>query len=406
MHDTTRLIHNPPPPDGFASLSPPVHRASTLVFPTLAAFEARHTSVYDGYSYGLYGTPTTRALELQIADIEGARRALVTPSGLSAIALTCFAFASRGDRILMPASMYGPALRMGQELLAPLGIQIGLYEPLIGADVAGRIDRTTRLVWVESPGSLTFEVQDVPAIARAARKAGALVAADNTWATPLLYKPLDLGADITMQSLSKYASGHSDLLMGSLATRDEALFRRLKDVAKMLGLGVSGDDCFLCGRGLKTLNLRLQQSGKSARQIADWLAGQPMVAQILHPALPGHPGHESWKRDFKGAAGVFAIVLAPAARDVLERAVAALRLFQIGASWGGAHSLMAPGDPRPGRSDLTWLKAGQLIRIAIGLEDPADLIADLDRFLRVIAANVPSPSARDAESVVNEGRML
>ncbi|MGL4961378.1 MAG: cystathionine beta-lyase [Inquilinus sp.] len=387
MRNDTRHVHPPAAaPAEFESLVPPVHHVSTVIFDGVEAFERRHDRLYDGYSYGLYGTPTTRGLEDQIAFLEGASRALVTPSGQSAIVLACLACAAQGDHILMPESMYGPARAAANRLLHPLGITTIFYDPMIGGGIARMLDPKTRLVWVESPGSATFEVQDVPAIAAAAHAAGALVAADNTWATPILFSPLAHGADISVQSLSKYASGHSDLIMGSAAVRDEALFRRLKDASRQLGLGVGADDAFLCARGLKTLPLRLRHSGRSALDIVDRLLDRPEVLRILHPARPDHPGHDVWQRDFSGAAGVFSVVIRRVDAGTLDRAFKALRLFKIGASWGGAHSLVAPSDPRNGRTDLSWLPDGQLIRLSIGLEDVADLAADLDRFFAEISA--------------------
>ena len=387
MRDETRHIHQPSvTADNFRSLVPPVHHVSTVVFDSAAAFERRHTQLYDGFTYGLYGTPTTRALEQQIAVLEGGTHALLTPSGMSAILLTCLAAAEQGDVILMPESMYGPARQMAVRLLAPLGIATRFYDPLLPEGVNSLLDARPKLIWVESPGSVTFEVQDIPAIVRAARQGGALVAADNTWATPILLSPLAHGVDFSMQSLSKYASGHSDLIMGSVAVRDEVQFRRLKDVARWLGLGVGAEDAFLCARGLKTLPLRLRQSERSAIAVVEWLKGQSSVARILHPMLPDHPGHAVWRRDFTGAAGLFSIVLRPADPLNLARAFKALRLFQIGASWGGAHSLVAPSDPRKDRGTLAWLPDGPLLRLSIGLEAVEDLIDDLVRFFHALEA--------------------
>ncbi|QRM35283.1 cystathionine beta-lyase [Microvirga sp. VF16] len=387
MRTETTLVHPPRTADEpFQTLTVPLHHASTVTFETMAAFESRHERLYDGYSYGLYGTPTSRSLEQQIAALEGGTRALITPSGLSAISLVCMAFAQKDDRILMPSSMYGPARTMAQRLLAPLGIDTAFYDPTIASSVGDLLDDRTKLVWVESPGSVTFEVQDIPAISAAAHARGILVAADNTWATPILFNPLAHGVDLSMQSLSKYASGHSDLNMGSIAVREEALFRRLKDVARFLGLGVGADECFLCMRGLVTLPLRLRQSEQSSLQILEWLRDQDDVVQILHPAEPNHPGHAVWTRDFRGSSGVFSIVMAPHSADVIERAFQELRLFKIGASWGGAHSLVAPSNPRSGRDDLAWLPAGHLIRLSIGLENVADLIEDLQRFFGALGA--------------------
>lgn len=256
-------------------MSLPVHRASTVVFPTLVGFETRQDRIYDGYSYGLYGTPTTQALELQIAELEGAARALVTPCGQSAVALACLVLAKRRERILMPASMFGPTLCTGRGLLALFGIAVEACDPAVGSDIAALIDQSTRLVWVESPGSITFEVQ--------AQRMQQARSSPQTTATLLLFNALAHGADIAMQSLSKCSGGDSDLLMGSLAVRDEALFRRLKDTARMLGLGVSGVDCFLCARGLNTLHLRLRRPGSAGRAVAEWLARQQQVVRCFTP---------------------------------------------------------------------------------------------------------------------------
>lgn len=377
----TLCVHAPDPPGGFASLVPPVHRASTVTFPDAAAFAGRGARLYDGYSYGLYGTPTTRGLEDHLALLEGGSRAILLPSGLAAIATASLALTAAGDRVLLPASFYGPGRAMAETLLSRFGVAVTAYDPKLDAGLAGLLDERTRLVWVESPGSATFEVQDVPLVARLAHARGALVAADNTWATPLGFRPLDHGVDVSMASLSKYAGGHSDLLMGSLAVRDEALFRRLKDTARMLGHGVSGEDCFLVSRGLATMPLRLARSAGSAATLMERLAGRPEVLRILHPSHPGHPGHAVWRRDFHGGAGLFGLVLRPDLAPAVPGALGALRLFRIGASWGGAHSLVAPSDPRAGRDDLGWLPAGPYLRVAVGLEDPDDLLVDLGRML-------------------------
>jgi cystathionine beta-lyase len=382
----TLCVHAPDPPGGFASLTAPVHRASTVVFPDAAAFSARGGRVYDGYAYGLYGTPTTRGLEDHVAALEGARRALVLPSGLAAIAVATLASTAAGDRVLLPASFYGPGRAMAETLLARFGVEVAIYDPTADAAIAALLDARTRLVWVESPGSATFEVQDVALIARLAHARGALVAADNTWATPLGFAPLAHGVDIAMQSLSKYAGGHSDLLMGSLAVADTALFRRLKDTARLLGHGVSGEDCFLVSRGLATLPLRLARSAETAARLIDRLSGRPEIVRLLHPSRPNHPGHATYVRDFRGGAGLFGLVLRPDLAARLELALAALKLFRLGASWGGAHSLVAPSNPRAGRRDLAWLPAGPYLRIAVGLEAFEDLAADLDRMFAALSA--------------------
>jgi cysteine-S-conjugate beta-lyase len=370
----------------FEAVSTPVHRASTVVFPGLEAFEARSTQFYDGYAYGLYGTPTTRTLEARLAELDGGTRAIVVPSGMAAISLVTLAVARPGRRVLVPEAMYGPARDMALRFLAAFGVAVTLYDPRL-TPTAGQL-KDASLVWVESPGSVTLEVQDVPAIVKAAHAAGALVAADNTWATPLLFKPLAHGCDFAMQALSKYASGHGDVLMGSVVVRDEAHYRLLKDTARFLGYGVSGDDCALTLRGLATMPLRLRQSETTANALMTWLAQQRAVASILHPSLPNHPGHAIWRRDFAGSsAGVFSMILKPAVREKLIAAFDAFQIFKIGASWGGVGSLLAPSDPRQGRKTLDWLPEGQLVRVSVGLEHLDDLIADLERAFAVLTSS-------------------
>lgn len=378
--DDTSHIHPPErSQQPFQAVAMPVERASTIVFDDLEAFEKRAERVYDGFSYGLYGTPTSRLLEDHVAQLEEASRALVVPSGMAALTLATMAVCRSGDRILMPETLYGPGRDMILRFLGPLGIAAQSYDPRLDAGIAELLDERTRLVWVESPGSASFEIQDVPAIVAAAHKAGALVAADNTWASHLLFKPLAHGVDISMQALSKHASGHGDLLMGSLAVRDEALFRRLKDTARFLGYGVSPEDCALCERGLMTMPIRMRHAAASAAEILAWLSQRPEIVRILHPAMPEHPGHAVWKRDFSGAAAVFSIVLRPELAPLQNEVLRRMRLFKLGASWGGVHSLIAVNDPRKGRTSLDWLPSGPVWRLSIGLEARGDLIGDLEQ---------------------------
>ncbi|MGX1786611.1 trans-sulfuration enzyme family protein [Bosea sp. NPDC055332] len=384
--DDTSHIHPPERSrEPFRAVAMPVERASTVVFDDLGAFERRIDRVYDGFSYGLYGTPTSRQLEDHIAQLEGGARALVVPSGMAALALATMAVCRSGDKVLVPETLYGPARDMIFSFLGPLGVEAICYDPRLDAGIASLFDDRTRLVWVESPGSATFEVQDVPAIVAAAHKVGALVAADNTWASHLLFKPLAHGVDISMQALSKHAGGHGDLLMGSLAVRDDALFRRLKDVARFLGYGVSPEDCALCERGLMTMPVRMRHAANTALGVMSWLSGRPEVARILHPCLPEHPGHDIWQRDFAGSAAVFAFVLRPELASLQAQALRRMQLFRLGASWGGVHSLVAVSDPRKGRTSLDWLPRGPVWRLSIGLEALDDLIADLAQAFAVFA---------------------
>jgi cystathionine beta-lyase len=381
-----------PDPAAFRSLTTPIRRASTVVFDDLDSFEARASRLYDGYSYGLYGTPTSRALEERIAALEGGSRAIMLPSGLAAIALATLSVVRSGDRVLFPDSMYGPAKEFFGGLLERLGVEAIPYPPEIGEAIAERLDDRVRMVWMESPGSQTFEVQDVPAIARAAKARGIVSAADNTWASHLGFRPLDHGVDIAMQALSKHAGGHGDLVMGSLAVADETLFRRLKDSARVLGYGVSADDCALCERGLMTMPLRLRHSWATARSLVAYLSSRPDVLRILHPSVPDHPGHAIWRRDHRGAAGVFGLLLPPADREAQRAGLAEMRTIKIGASWGGVHSLIAPGDPRRNRAPIPWLPEGIYWRLSIGLEDEADLRRDLAAALDTIQTRRQTPS--------------
>jgi cystathionine beta-lyase len=384
MHDETRLLHSDSDDEPFRALTIPVHRASTLVFPTVEDFLTRHSRFYDGYSYGLYGHPASRALAGQIAALEEGSRAIIVPSGMAAISVVNLALLRPGDHVLLPDAVYAPARSAAEGFLSALGVTSTFYDPLAGAGIAKLFQPTTRLVWVESPASFTMEVQDVPAIAAAAHDRGALVAADCTWASPLGFKALRHGADVAVQALSKHVGGHSDLILGSVTVGDEALFRQIKDASRYLGLGVSPDDCFLAQRGLGTLATRLERQTASAMKVAGALSGHPGVERILFPPLPGDRGHALWCRDFTGASGVFSVVLEPNRDAALAAFLEQMSLFRIGASWGGLHSLVAPARLDGSRSVVPWQGAGPVVRFSIGLEHPDDLIGDilegLDRY--------------------------
>ena len=378
--EDTRLVHSDySPPEGFASLTTPIHHASTVVFDSVRAYRTRGERLYEGYMYGLTGTPTTMALAQRIADLEGGYRAVLTPSGLSAITLVYLACAKHGDHVLVPDNVYSPSRELCRKLLADLGIESTFYDPLAGAAIGALIRDNTRLVWVESPGSVTMEVQDVPAIAAAVHERGVLVAMDNTWAAGYFFKPFDKGCDISVQAVTKYIGGHADLLLGAVTAKDDPLYRRLKDMASILGLGAAPDDCFLALRGLPSMAARLKQHQASALAVAAWLKTRPEVKRVLHPAFPDCPGHEIWQRDFSGASGLFSfLVHNEFSQAAVDRMIDSLRYFKIGASWGGPVSLALPLDPRSMRSAVSWLENGRLVRLNIGLEDPVDLIADLE----------------------------
>jgi cystathionine beta-lyase len=372
--DDTRLAHAGREPfrqHGFVNT--PIYRGSTVLFPTVAALEANDQD----FTYGRLGTPTVRALEEAIAELEGGHRTLLAPSGLSAIVTALLAFVSTGDEILVSDSVYRPTRRFCDSVLKRLGIKTIYYDPLIGAGIAKLITKKTRVVFTESPGSQTFEVQDVPAIAAAAHAAGAVVILDNTWATPLYFKPFEHGADVSIQAATKYIVGHADAMLGAITTT-EAVTKTVAKAHEELGVCPGPEDAYLGLRGLRSLGVRLERHQRSGLEIAEWLAARPEVARVLHPALPTDPGHAIWCRDFRGASGLFSIVLQPASHEALARMLDGLKLFGMGYSWGGFESLILPFDPSVYRTATKWKAEGPALRLHIGLEDVEDLKADLD----------------------------
>ncbi|WP_316178939.1 trans-sulfuration enzyme family protein [Bradyrhizobium sp. SZCCHNRI1009] len=382
MHDLTRCVQHPAVShDGFKSLAVPTHRASTIVYDEPQDFARRAERGLDGYTYGLHGTPTTRTLEAQISALHGGERTVLVPSGQAAVAITMLAVLKPGDKVLIPDHVYPPVRHLCANYLAARGISHEVYDPLIGGGISDLIDASTKLIWLESPGSGTMEVQDVPAIARAAKVRGVLTGCDNTWASPLLFKPLAHGVDFVVEALTKYVGGHSDLLLGSITVKDLSLRKALKDVLGVLGIGVSPDEAALALRGIETMGVRMAHSGRVAREFAERLQQSPAVARVLHPALPSCPGHEIFARDFKAASTVFSVVIRPEFTARIYPALGHLSLFAIGASWGGTHSLIAPMDVTADRTVRAWNAAEGLVRLSIGLEEPGDLWEDLSRFL-------------------------
>jgi cystathionine beta-lyase len=326
------------------------------------------------YTYGLYGTPTTLELAARIAALEGAHHCFVAPGGQAALALVFLAYCRTGSHVLIPESAYGPTAELADDLLAGLGVDVERYDPLIGGGIAPMIRPATALIWCESPGSITMEVQDVPAIVSAARARGVAVAIDNTYAAGVLFDAFAHGVDVSVQALTKYVGGHSDLLLGTVSVADDEAYQRVGRAHRLIGMAVSPDDCAMALRGLQTLGVRLDRLERSTLAVARWLAERPEVSEVLHPALPGCPGHAAWERDFTGSASVFSIVLGKdwnAARTT--RFVDALRLFKIGFSWGGVTSLVMAylDSPRLGE------RRERLVRLNVGLEEPVDLIEDL-----------------------------
>lgn len=388
MRDKTLCVRKPQvSQDGFASLATATYRASTIVFDSAEAYAKRSSRGPDGYTYGLHGTPTSRTLESAITGLEKGVRTVLVPSGQAAITVVFLSVLMPGDTVLIPDTAYPPVAGFCENFLKPRGVGYRIYSPIIGERIAELIDDTVKLVWTESPGSTTMEVQDIPAIVAAAKARGVLTGCDNTWATPLYFKPLAHGIDFSSMALTKYVGGHSDFLMGSIAVRDLVLHRRLKDTMRMIGMGVSPDDCALALRGLDTLSVRLAHSGKIASEFAQRIAARAPRGVVLHPALADSPGHEFWRRDFTGSSGVFSIVIPAHAEAELPKLLTSAKTFSIGASWGGTHSLLAP---------MTITRAtdqnahnGTILRISIGLEDEEDLWSDLEPIADLVAMEEP-----------------
>ncbi|MFL9839521.1 cystathionine beta-lyase [Sphingomonas sp. ST-64] len=366
-------------------VSPPVWRASTILYDTVdelraAAGKDTHHRLF----YGRRGTPTQWSLAEALTELEpGAEATFLYPSGVAAISAALLSVLSPGDELLLPDSVYDPTRSFATGFLARLGITTRFYDPLIGGGIADLIGEQTRAIFMESPGSLTFEVQDVPAIVAAAKARGVTTMIDNTWATPLLFPVIELGVDLSILACTKYVVGHSDVMLGSV-TAAPSHWAKLRDTSFALGQTASPDDAWLGSRGLRTMAVRLKHHGAAALEIARWLETRPEVARVLHPALPACPGHDLFLRDFNGAAGLFSFVLNGGNDAARAALIDGLDLFGIGYSWGGFESLALPVDPGRIRSVTRWDAEGPVVRLQIGLEDPADLIADLaaglDRF--------------------------
>jgi cystathionine beta-lyase len=365
------------------AVNTPVFRATTMLFPTVADLEAAVRGEYEGIGYGLHGLPTVTDLQDAIAELEGGHAALAVPSGLTATTLPLLALANPGDHMLVTDSVYGPTRRFCDLHMKRLGVDVSYYDPLLGADIAREFRPNTRIVFAESPGSLTFDVQDVPAIANVAHARNALVIIDNSWATPLNFRAFDHGVDVSVHAATKYIAGHSDTLLG-LIVGNEATFPKLHRLWTDMGVTASSDDCFLGLRGLRTLATRLARQQASGIKVAEWLRMRPEVREVIHPALPGSRGHELWKRDFAGATSLFGIVLKPMAKVRIDALLDGMRLFGMGWSWGGFESLIIPIYPERTRTASRWEVGGPMLRLYVGLEDPDDLIADLaDGFARL-----------------------
>jgi len=375
---STRAGHLGREPSRFlGAVNTPVFRASTMVFPTLADLERAERGEHDGITYGLHGLPTVTDLQDAVAALEGGHAALAVPSGLTATTLPLLALTGPGDHVLITDSVYGPTRRFADHHLARLGVEVEYYDPLSGAAIESRMRPNTRVVFCESPGSLTFEVQDIPAIAEVAHRHGARVVIDNSWATPLFFRAFDHGVDVSVHAATKYIGGHCDLLLG-LVVANVATYPALHRIWTDMGVTASSDDCFLGLRGLRTLAVRLARHQASALEVARWLQARPEVREVVYPALPGARGHALWARDFRGASGLFSVVLQPVDHERIRAMLDGLRVFGMGWSWGGYESLVIPLRPERVRSVTRWEPGGPGLRLHVGLEDPADLIADLE----------------------------
>ena len=375
----TLLIHpSREVPAGFRSLVTGTERASTVLFDSVAKWKQRSGLDESTYVYGTVGTPTTRDLQNRIAEWEGGFNSVLFPSGLAAVAYAFLPFVTPGDHVLVPSNVYDPVKALANGLLKQMNVAVEYYDPAVGAGIAAKIKPNTRLVWVETPGSITMELSDLPTIAAAAHAAGALVAIDNTYSAGWYLRAFEKGADISVHALTKYPAGHSDLVMGSITTKYESTWKCVKEMALQTGQCVAPDDVYLVLRGLPTMPMRIRHAERVALDLAHWLKTRPDVKLVLHPALPDCPGHDIWKRDFTGSTGVFSFVLQDQhGAEAAARFIDALDLFGIGASWAGIGSLALTYDLTKSRTN--WPHQGALIRLNIGLEDAGDLRADLEQ---------------------------
>jgi len=361
----------------------PVYHVSTLLYPSAQDYLAHRGR----YQYGRRGTPTSEALETALADVEGPQCEAVAllPSGLAAISTALLSVVRAGDHVLVTDSAYGPTRNFCDTILTRYGVTTTYYDPAIGGGISALMQPNTTAVFVESPGSLSFDVQDVPAIAAAAHSRNATILMDNTWASPIHFRALEKGVDLSIQSGTKYIGGHSDLMLGTVAA-NKAAWKRLKETVFEMGLCVGPDDMFLGLRGLRTMGVRLAQHYAAGMKVARWLEARPEILRVLHPALETHPGHTVWKRDFTGACGLFSVVFKPAPVEAVHAFLNKLTLFGIGASWGGFESLAIPFDCAPVRTATRWAPGGPTVRFHIGLEDVSDLIADIEQGFAAFAA--------------------
>lgn len=384
LSDRTKLVYaGRDPSEQFGFVNTPIYRGSTVLAPTMEELLNRSNR----FVYGTLGTPTSEALEKAWSAVSGAEGTVCVPSGLAAVTVAILSCVNSGDHILITDSVYRPTREFAEGFLKRYGVETTYFDPMIGAGIEALIKPNTKAIFTEAPGSQTFEVQDIPALAAIAKKHGATLLMDNTWATPFFFPPHEMGVDLAIEAGTKYLSGHSDLLLG-LVSANERSWKALRNTYLQLGLCAGPEDMFLALRGMRSMLLRLKEQEKAALNMAHWLKARPEVEKVLHPALPDCPGHDIWKRDFKGSSGLFSIVLKPASQKAVAAMLDDLLLFGMGYSWGGYESLIIPFDPRPYRTATQWNEKGPSLRIQIGLEDIEDLKHDLDAgFARLRAAN-------------------
>ncbi len=385
MRARTKLAHaGREPSEQFGFVNTPIYRGSTVLFENVAALETRRSA---RFRYATYGTPTTEALEKAWTEITGAEDTVLAPSGLAAITLALLTALKSGDHLLVTDSCYDPTRYFCDGFLKRFGVETTYYDPLIAAGIEALMRENTTAVLVEAPGSQTFEIQDIPAIAEVAHARGACVVMDNTWATPLFFPPHERGVDLAVEAGTKYLSGHSDLLLG-LVSANAAWARRLRHTFHLFSNCAGPEDCFLALRGLRSMDLRLREAERQGLALARWLATRPEVSRVLHPALEDDPGHALWKRDFLGSSGLFSVILKPASKEALTALLDGLELFGLGYSWGGYESLVIPFDAKAYRTATQWNPEGPALRFSVGLEDVEDLKEDLDKGFACLRATV------------------
>ena len=381
MKKDTLLVHSGRhPEENFGIVNPPVYHASTVTFPTMAKYQAKSSVPFEGVQYGRIGTPTTFALEETVSALYGGHKTVATSSGAAAITIAMFAFLKSGDHALVIDNVYAPTrVRVSDGLLARAGVDTTYFDP--AKPIGGLLRPETKVVFIESPGSNTFEMIDVTAVAAEAHEAGAIVMMDNTWGTALLFQPFEHGVDIVVEAATKYIGGHADVMLGLVVVRTSEHHLAVKSTANAMGNCPGPDDCYLGLRGLRTLSVRLQRHQQNSLRVAEWLRDRPEIDQVLYPALPSDPGHELWKRDFRGASGLFGVILKLCPKEALAAMLDSMELFAMGDSWGGYESLMIPTNLGKNRTATEWSPAGPCLRLHIGLEDPDDLITDLEKGL-------------------------